>query len=473
MRDNELYLALSHHDKDRVERLLSLRSSKCLVDGDGTSTVHALIVDFLKQRHCRGDTGDDARRCALLEVLVQHGADVNIQSRSFLSYRKTAAMVAAEQGFLKCLQFLVESGANLEITGEKGESALTLAVKRGSAECVKYLIEKMPTWMLNHKDAYGRNALMLAALKRDVRKLEHLVESSHFDLNAQDGEENTALMLALQDKSTESVAFLLEKGALLNTVTRDGHTPLTIARSDKDILKLLHHGLDPTLCRRNRYYLHYVVLERTEAAVRALVISGFPPLDANCNKFMTFGSPLSRAGLPWKPISPLAVALHAKRPALAKYLITNRFFTRYDVAHLCNDQKIRQTLQEAADNVNSPNRHQARQSLEIFDFLSSTPQTLFNLCLVAIISALTFDFNRNKLHSVRGNGWICSPTFKQRVGRLEIPFLLKEELLHQRPASAICCLSWDEINLRRRMYFPECHCQQCCGTIDQKQAAAV
>ena len=234
--------------------LLSLRSWAGAMDAGGSIGGDASIIMCLSAAHVGDNLEDDVRRCELLKELVRHGADVNAQGQT----QKTAFMVAAEHGFLNCLQFLTASGADLTITAEDQETALTLAVKNGKNGCVKYLADRLSASMLNHKNDDEKTAPMIAASRDGLNIEALLLAAAGADVNVEGQNGYTALMFVLMDRCSETALLLLKRGASISTITSAGHTPLTMSRRDKDVLRLLHHGPDPTRSRTDRYWVHQI-----------------------------------------------------------------------------------------------------------------------------------------------------------------------------------------------------------------------
>ncbi|GFR98869.1 ankyrin repeat-containing protein [Elysia marginata] len=492
----DLYNAICRLDVDGVKCILD--AGKCCINGDG-SEIGLPVIECVRIRKRREPEDDDSKRCEILKLLVQNGADVNIQSfpqLMFLGNKETAAIIAAKNGHLKCLQFLVDSGADLSATSSKSkETVLMVAAREGQLHCLKYLTQCMPAFLLNPRNEAGRTALMLSAVcgKRDgFLCLQNLIESGA-DLEVKDGNGDTALMLALEVESNrhtdDSAILLLEKGALVNTTGRDQETPLTRAcrnkpsevvelmlikgalvnavsqqgysllsvSKPKHLPTLLRHGLDLTFCRRNHTSLHDSVSGGNAVALRRLVMNGFPPIDINVHDaYLRFTLNLHNGQT---PMSPLAYALYFIRPGIAKYLITNRFLTRFDIAQLGWDKAIRQYLHNKG--------LQARRCLNILDFISTKPQSLRDLCFITVSSALSQDFSLgfHRTRSELETCWVCKPTFIERVNRLDTPFIFKRELLHQTASSAICCSSWNDITLGEENSFPPCQCGECDGIL--------
>ena len=304
------------------------------------------------------------------------------------------------------------------------------------------------------------------------------------DMKVKDKRGRTVLIRASKFGNGDAVSLLLEWGAFVNTVAADGGTPLTTAKEAEKLdiaVNLLQNGADPTLSRRLRDGLHRMVGRGQNALVQALVINGFPPLDLSGERLGI--SLIKKVPIRvWRKLnaysgtterSPLAFALFSNRPATARYLILNRFFTRYDIVRLCWDSEVRRMLQDT----------ESMECLEILNFLSESPQSLLNLSLVVVSSALSQDFackfeeprdcsdTRDSSDSSdeekTGGGRAASggedtqnqtvthplevrPTFRDRVHRSGLPEPLQRFLLHQTPSSDISPQTWHEIRLGDR-----------------------
>ncbi|GFR88700.1 ankyrin repeat-containing protein [Elysia marginata] len=488
MTKSQLSNAICCRDIDGVKRILE--SVECSLNEDPP------IIKCMRLSRKGEMDDDDFKRCEILKLLVHDGADVNVLSSpqpNCNGNRETAVVIAAKGGYFKCLQFLVDSGADLRIASSYSEeTALMVAAREGEFDCVKFLTQRMPASMLNHKNKSGKTALMLSAMctrRGGLPCLRELIESSA-DLEIKDENGETALMLALQahSHSDESLIFLLEKGAFVNATRPDEETPLMMACRNissevvelmlkkgahvnavsqlgdslpcvsrfKHIPTLLRYGLDLTVSRRNQRSLHVGIKDGLVAELRTYVMNGFPPINIQLNnlpaqlKLHHFETPMS----------PLAYAVCYRRPGIAKYLITNRFLTRFDIVQLSWDKPIRQYLQDIVSNDGNSNKcRQAKQCLWILDFLSTKPQPLRDLCLITVSRALSQDyalgFQRRTEFKI---GWVCTPTFRERVNQLNMPSVFKRELLHQTSSAAICCRSWDDIILGEENDLPKRHC---------------
>ena len=84
---------------------------------------------------------------------------------------QTGLISAAQIGHQKCLEMLIQSGADVNMTGE----ALIEAVREGHVKCVDLLIEAGADVNKQSKD--GSTALMLAAQRQHLKCVELLIQS--------------------------------------------------------------------------------------------------------------------------------------------------------------------------------------------------------------------------------------------------------------------------------------------------------
>lgn len=461
-KNSDLNKAIHEHNKTTILQLL--KSGACLIDGDGKGIPPPIVVCL--ESGFAGNDINDTRRCHILETLAEHGADVNVKT----SRGETAAMVVAMFGFLDCLKTLVESGADLTLTSPTGDTALTLAAMMGQEACVRYLTKNMLLTSLSHKNDKGKTALMLAASNPAdgyVQSLRHLIDAGA-NLNITDKDGYTPLMLAISRNSVKGVALLLKKDCLVDTVSHAGETPLTLCLesttfSGADIIPLLHHGLDPTRSSLDKNSVHVLIKSGDKRAVRALVGNGFPPLDiysvSNVIGSDYFAQCMFKFILP----SPLSLAIVNLLPDVAKYLVLNCFLTRFDITRLCWQPEIRAFLLEEI--LSGSNPAHANKCLEILDFLSQNPRSLFVLSLIQVSSSLSQDFLQEPASSLNQNRshFVCRPSFRERVHLLNIPPKLKRTLLHRTHESRICCQFWDCIPIGRHCTLAECSCTFCNG----------
>lgn len=137
----------------------------------------------------------------LMEALIDHGADVNMQD----FFGGTALFYAASLGLEDHVRLLLENGAHTEIANMDGVTPLHAASVGGHAEVVELLLQ------------YGAF------------------------VNAGDDEEDRPLHYAIREGHQEIVKLLLEAGADLELCNNDAENPLTLALclDDKEMVAFL------------------------------------------------------------------------------------------------------------------------------------------------------------------------------------------------------------------------------------------
>ena len=199
-----------------------------------------------------------------VQLLIKSGADVN------LGGDETPLMLAAKQGRVACLRTLIKAGADVHRKDNKGQTALTRALKGNHHECIDLLIEaganvdnrRVATtsatgtdWLLpieedvNREDATGRTALHHAVREgRHLLVVESLIKSGA-EVNVLDGFGYTPLLYAVEKDQIDCVSTLISAGADLNISRRslEQESPLTMASkhgSCKIVKILIDSGAD-------------------------------------------------------------------------------------------------------------------------------------------------------------------------------------------------------------------------------------
>ena len=74
----------------------------------------------------------------VVDLLLQHGADINVQE----SNGGTALMFAVSNGHERVVELLLRAGASAKARSVAGETALQMAMREGHAGCIRLLIEE-------------------------------------------------------------------------------------------------------------------------------------------------------------------------------------------------------------------------------------------------------------------------------------------------------------------------------------------
>lgn len=242
------------HNKLRNDRykliklLLEIGADVNLKDGDGNTPLFYVLDDI---------------NLDAAELLLKNGADVNIQGRIgqtplfiarskdavnlLIQYKvsvnarefrnsRTRLFSLTQQGELELVEVLVENGADINIQDRIGQTPLFNAAYYKRTNVVKFILKHGAN--INIRDKRGRTPLF-SAISRDVAKL---IIDSGADVNARDNQGKTALFFITYKK--EIVELLLDNGANINAKDNSGNTPLHNMKYSRytDITNFIKHG---------------------------------------------------------------------------------------------------------------------------------------------------------------------------------------------------------------------------------------
>lgn len=160
-------------------------------------------------------------RVEALRFLHQRGARVNLARETTREQQAlgkggaTALMDAAEKGHVEAARALLEMGADVGARDNMGRSALTHALLSCPAErtedTVRLLLRHCAD--VNGQDAEGKTALILAVERRHLGSVRALLEQERLEVDGRDSEGRTALLVATQLDLGEVAQLLCQRGA--------------------------------------------------------------------------------------------------------------------------------------------------------------------------------------------------------------------------------------------------------------------
>ena len=178
-----------------------------------------------------------------VKTAISQGTDINYQDPTSGS---TALILAANYGFVDIAKFLIEKGADVDLQAKNGTSPL-MAAAGSSEDIFRLLIEKNAD--IKAKDESGTTAFtasMIGILRERVTTaLLQLLLKKGADVDEASDKGRTAgytaLMMAARNQRPDLVQFLVDNGANVNAVAKDGATPLSLAKKEEDkvIIELL------------------------------------------------------------------------------------------------------------------------------------------------------------------------------------------------------------------------------------------
>ncbi|KAJ7017378.1 ankyrin repeat domain-containing protein [Mycena alexandri] len=200
-----------------------------------------LLVEHGANVNVQGGEYDSALQAAsynghenIVQLLIEHGANVNAQGGEYDS----ALQAASYNGHENIVQLLIEHGANVNAQGGEYDSALQAASYMGHKNIVQLLIEHGAN--VNLQGGVYNSALQAASLEGHINIVQLLIEHGA-NVNLQGGVYNSALQAASLEGHENIVQLLIEQGANVNAQGGDYDSPLQAAsyNGHENIVQLL------------------------------------------------------------------------------------------------------------------------------------------------------------------------------------------------------------------------------------------
>lgn len=134
----------------------------------------------------------------------------------------TAWFDAVKKGDLATVKKMVEAGQNIDVKDEAslGQTALGWAAFIGYEDMVRYLVEQGADLFATDR-ADVKNAMKSAILGKNVQIVEYLYEllKDKIDINEQEADGETMLIVAASNDRLDVVKFLIDKGARIDLIS--------------------------------------------------------------------------------------------------------------------------------------------------------------------------------------------------------------------------------------------------------------
>ena len=196
--DARCYFGLGTHTTvDRLE--LRWQSGVVQVFEDLPANQEHIISEF-------SDTPEDRLFKAVwtADVASLRGTRIDINRKDAVG--RTPLHIAAEKGYIDVAMFLIEMGANVNVTDANGNTPLIFIIhKTRDMEIIKRLLEKGAA--VNTQNRTGETALMYAAW-RGHTNIVHLLLENRADATLKNRQDDTALTLAQSQGHLEIVEML-------------------------------------------------------------------------------------------------------------------------------------------------------------------------------------------------------------------------------------------------------------------------
>ena len=162
-----------------------------------------------------------------LQSLIQQADTLN--EIQIFQFQKNAPILAAVNGHLKVVKWLVENGCNIHQKTEDKNNVLTLAARHGHLEVVQWFVENGCN--IHHVNDENNNALTLAARYRHFEVVQWLFENGCNIHQVNDKNEN-AQTFAANHGNLEFIQWLFKNGCNIHQVNDENDNALTLAANN-------------------------------------------------------------------------------------------------------------------------------------------------------------------------------------------------------------------------------------------------
>ncbi|CAJ0544352.1 Ff.00g035730.m01.CDS01, partial [Fusarium sp. VM40] len=168
-------------------------------------------------------------------------------------HNMSALHYACALGDQETAELLIDSGSEVDIKTDKGETPLILAIDVGSNSVAELLISRGADISLNNIE--GRTPLHLASRHGDLKMVKQLIESGA-KIAASTNHNYTPLLYAAVNGHSEVVTLLLNEGAQLSDANENGFTSVHMASSNGHynlVRQLVNRGADIAALTKDGY----------------------------------------------------------------------------------------------------------------------------------------------------------------------------------------------------------------------------
>jgi ankyrin repeat protein len=211
-----------------------------------------------------------------VNLLLAAGANIDtIAKPGPKTEAMTALLFAIQEDENEMVRFLIDRGADVNLSDRNGLTPLAAAAGKGDFDIFTILLAEGADPGISDKK--GRTPLMAAVENGNVKIINALLAEG-LDPNYADPKGNTLLHAAIKEGNTDAFKVLLESGADPHAANMDGRTPLYYAavfKADAEVFEaLLDAGADPNaLDEGGRTILDIVVMVGRAEGVREVLIA--------------------------------------------------------------------------------------------------------------------------------------------------------------------------------------------------------
>ncbi len=271
-----LHLAVLKSNVEVLEKLVSCGANLNQADRDGNTPLHIACLNTSGKCLTNGMLdfllNHEAQKKCMKHLSQRQLTDINLKTQKGV----TALMVAARRGNIKCVERLLEAGAELDLKDRASKTALHHAVSSGNLTVVKLLLDRgcNVDGLVNKR---GCTPLHEAIMDNKIDIAKTLLDrGANSDVIMSNRE--TVLHLAVTSGNPDLVELCVRKGADVNATTALRETPLIMAARNgccEICQKLLQYSANMDMQDQNRETaLSLSVYYRRPDSTRLLICHG-------------------------------------------------------------------------------------------------------------------------------------------------------------------------------------------------------
>ncbi|KAL8993605.1 MAG: hypothetical protein Q9169_006219 [Polycauliona sp. 2 TL-2023] len=205
-----------------------------------------------------------------VQLLLNHNADPNLMCGHYGTALQRAAY---RHGASNLVETLITHGADVNLDSEPSEeddddgciTALQCAAKSGDVAIIQSLVTNGAHLSIERNDSYFKSALHTAAFYGNIEAVKLLLELGS-DVNLSGGTTGTCLQAAATKGQTEVIGILLDAGAEINEHDIGSYGSALIAAivnlKQDTVVLLLERGADPSLVAGLNYHCPIIAASR-------------------------------------------------------------------------------------------------------------------------------------------------------------------------------------------------------------------
>lgn len=183
----------------------NIQSSKQLV---AQGNVNMRGVSGFTSLHVAAENGN----LEIIKYLIANGAQVNARSNAGFTPLMSSISANNDRN-TKSILYLIEKGADINVKDNTGKTLLFWAVTYGHMDNIKTILKQKVD--INQKDNTGYTPILKAAFDGKTEIIKYLIKNNA-DINAKTNNGDTALILAAWNAKPDTVRYLLDIGLDLN-----------------------------------------------------------------------------------------------------------------------------------------------------------------------------------------------------------------------------------------------------------------